>query len=201
MEAMIDGIWKPEKGRLESCHEEILRLNKLVGELETLSRYEAENLALQTERLDISDLVQRVLKNFESRFSEKHIASVFNGRETWIEADRDKLSQVFINLISNAIKFTPEGGSITVKVSCVDKDASIEISDTGIGIPKEDQAHVFERFYRTDKSRSRATGGAGIGLTIAKSIVKAHGGEISVSSEEGKGSTFTVILPVSKPPS
>jgi signal transduction histidine kinase len=196
MEAMIDGVWKPDKPRLVSCHEEILRLKKLVGELETLSRYEAENMALQIEKFDISELLKRILGSFESEFGGKDITSSLVGEEVWIEADKDKLSQVFINLISNAVKFTPEGGRIEVNVKKDEETAAIEVSDTGAGISKQDLPHIFERFYRTDRSRSRATGGFGIGLTIAKSIVKAHGGDITASSEEGKGSTFTVILPV-----
>ncbi|MGE5495954.1 MAG: sensor histidine kinase [Burkholderiales bacterium] len=194
MEAMIDGIWKPEKPKLVSCHEEILRLTKLVGELETLSRYEAENMTLQIERFNISELVKRILGNFESKFREKSITPSFSGEEVWIEADKDKLSQVFINLISNAAKFTPEGGNIEVNIIKNDEAVAIEIRDTGIGISQQDLPHVFERFYRTDKSRNRATGGFGIGLTIAKSIIKAHGGDITAASEEGKGSTFTVFL-------
>jgi signal transduction histidine kinase len=197
MEAMIDGIWKPEKKRLASCHEEVLRLSKLVGELETLSRYEAENLTLHTERFDVNELLKRILTNFESGFKNKGVALVLREQPAYIEADRDKLSQVFINIISNALKFTPEGGKVDVSVTESEHNVNISVSDTGQGIPEEDIPYIFERFYRTDKSRSRATGGFGIGLTIALSIVKKHGGDINVESRAGYGSTFTVVLPAS----
>lgn len=196
LEAMIDDVWKPEKELLSGCHEEVLRLTKLVGELETLSQYDSENLKLQTELFDLSGLLRQILSNFEIKFKEKKIKSSFEGEKKIVEGDKDKLSQVFINIISNAIKFTPEGGKVDIKATEDGRTVSVRIKDTGIGITEKDLPYVFERFYRTDRSRSRKTGGSGIGLTIAKSIVKAHKGEIKAVSEEGKGSAFTVILPI-----
>lgn len=198
IEAMIDGVWKPGRNRLISCREEILRLTKLVGELETLSRYEGENLTLHIERLDISRLLGNILTNFEGSLKRKGINLVFDAGEHWADADKDKISQVFINLISNAQKFTPEGGKIEIRVSETEGVVAVSVGDTGSGIPKEDMPHIFERFYRADRSRSRDTGGFGIGLAIAKSIVEAHGGTITAESEEGKGSVFTVSLPKQK---
>ncbi|MEL7608242.1 MAG: ATP-binding protein [Bacillota bacterium] len=195
MEAMIDGVWEPEQKRLVSCHEEILRLSKLVGELETLSRYDSESLELNKERFEISELIQRILLNFESGFQSKGVALEFSGGEAFVVADRDKISQVLFNLISNALKYTPEGGKVRIEAKETPNEVSVCVSDTGIGIPESDLPYIFERFYRTDKSRSRATGGTGIGLTIAKSIIEAHGGTIAVESKTNRGSTFTVSLP------
>jgi Signal transduction histidine kinase len=195
MEAMIDGVWEPEPKRLVSCHEEILRLSKLVGELQTLSRYDCENLELHKERFEISGLLARILLNFENEFKSRGVALELAGGEVWAEADRDKVSQVLVNLISNALKYTPEGGKVRIEAAETPDEATISVSDTGIGIPESDLPYIFERFYRSDKSRSRATGGSGIGLTIARSIIGAHGGEISVDSSPGEGSTFTISLP------
>jgi signal transduction histidine kinase len=106
------------------------------------------------------------------------------------------MRQVIVNLVDNAIKYTPEGGSVEVQVGAVDGSARLEVSDTGIGIPPDALGHVFERFYRVDKARSREMGGAGLGLSIVKSICKAHDGKISVESSDGRGSRFSVELPL-----
>lgn len=195
MEAMIDGVWAAEPRRLASCHEEILRLSKLVEELQTLSWYDDENLKLHKEPFEMSELIRRILLNFESEFQKKGIALEFVGSEIWVEADRDKISQVLVNLISNGLKYTHEGGKVRIDIRGTIDMVFIVVSDTGIGIPESDIPYIFERFYRTDKSRSRATGGAGIGLTIVKSIVEAHGGSIAVQSTVNRGSVFTVTLP------
>ncbi len=195
MEAMIDGVWEPEQKRLISCHEEILRLSKLVGELETLSHYDRENLALHKEKFEMSEQIKRILMNFESAFQMKHVDLEFAGAEVYVTADPDKISQVLVNLISNALKYTPEGGKVRIETGETADEVTVLVSDTGIGIPENDLPYIFERFYRTDQSRSRATGGSGIGLTIAKSIVEAHGGRITVQSEPNKGSIFIVSLP------
>lgn len=195
MEAMIDGVWEPEPKRLMSCHEEILRLSKLVGELETLSRYESESMALNKEKFELSELFRRIIMNFESEFKSKGIALELISSEVWMEADKDKISQVLVNLISNALKYTAEGGKVRIEISETSDEVCFSVSDTGIGIPENDLPYIFERFYRTDESRSRATGGSGIGLTITKSIIGAHGGSIAVKSKANQGSTFTVFLP------
>src|SRR5208283_195804 len=135
----------------------------------------------------------------EPQFQEKRIALRFLARkgETGLSAlvDPDKISQAVINLLSNALKFTRTGGCVEVRVEPRDEFVEIGVADTGIGIGEDDLPRVFERFYRADSSRSRATGGAGIGLSIAKAIVEAHGGTISAISELGKGSDFRLILP------
>ena len=110
--------------------------------------------------------------------------------------DRDKINQVVVNIISNAVKYTPEGGTVTVLCGCREDAVYISVSDTGIGIPEKDLPHIFDRFYRVDKARSRKQGGTGLGLAIAKEIVEAHKGTISLDSEYGKGTTVTVNLPI-----
>jgi len=195
MEAMIDGIWKPDAERLKSCHEEIIRINRMVGDLEKLARYESENLILIKTSFDISELIRHIIKNFENDFLNKGIDIEFIGEEEKVKADKDKISQVIINLISNAIKYTPQGGKVKIMVKGSHDVTQITVKDTGKGIPPEDLPHIFERFYRADKSRNRMTGGAGIGLTITKAIVEAHKGSIQVKSKVDEGTEFIVLLP------
>jgi len=195
IEAMIDGIWEPDAERLKSCHEEIMRISRLVGDLEKLAKYESENLVLIKTDFDISELIRHIMKNFENNFANKGIEIKFTGRKEVVTADRDKISQVIVNLLSNALKYTQNAGTVQVTVNGTHDAVEIKVKDTGIGIPPEDLPHIFERFYRADKSRNRLTGGAGIGLTITKAIIDAHGGSIKVTSRVGEGTEFIVSLP------
>ncbi|HEY5585850.1 MAG TPA: HAMP domain-containing sensor histidine kinase [Ruminiclostridium sp.] len=195
LEAMIDGIWEPDKERLTSCHEEILRINRMVGDLERLARYEGENLILNKTTFDISEIIQHIVNNFETDFANKRIEISFDGKEEKIIADKDKISQVVVNLVSNALKYTLEGGSVEIGVKNLANKTEISVKDTGMGIPPKDLPHIFERFYRADKSRNRMTGGTGIGLAIVKAIVEAHKGSVTVKSDLNKGTEFIVILP------
>lgn len=195
VEAMLDGVWDANEEHLNSCREEVLRLSRLVDELGTLSRYDGAPLTMEYEHLELSELVRRVSAGLEPSFRQKGVTFQLEGGEVWLSADRGKLSQVLVNLLSNALKFTPEGGSITVSLDETEQAAAFTVSDTGDGIAPEDLPYIFEQFYRADPSRSRATGGSGIGLSIVEAIVKAHGGTISVSSVPGEGSAFTVTLP------
>lgn len=117
------------------------------------------------------------------------------GETAIVPIDRNRMQQVITNLVSNAIKYSNDGGTVRVVIEDTDDSGMIHVEDSGIGIPQEDLKRIFERFYRTDKSRNRKTGGAGVGLAIAKTIVQAHKRKISAESEEGKGSRFTVVLP------
>lgn len=198
IEAMIDGIWEPDPERLRSCQEEIVRIGKMVGDLEKLARYESENMTPNREHFDLSELVKHQLQNFENEFLNKNIAAEFQGSTETIFADRDKISQVVVNLISNAIKYTQPGGRVRVFVKGSEDVTELVVKDNGQGIPEEDLPYIFERFYRADKSRNRMTGGSGIGLTITKAIVEAHGGSIEVHSTVGVGSEFIVMLPKTK---
>jgi signal transduction histidine kinase len=195
LEAMIDGVWQADTERLVSCHEETVRLTGIVKDLETLARYDSEKPRLDLEELDISACLSKTLKTFDSEFARKNITLNPRLPELTVRADRDKLARIFTNIISNALKYTPEGGRVEVTVTGDDTSATVSVSDTGIGISTEDLPYIFERFYRADMSRSRETGGAGIGLAIVKSLVVAHGGTVTANSEYGKGSTFLITLP------
>ena len=202
LEALIDGVWKADQERLAGLHEEVLRINRMVRDLEDLARYESHALALEKRETDLAALVRGIVSRHEPQFHAKGIALGFaarcDGGSAEANIDPDKMSQAVINLLSNALKYTPEGGRVEVSVASGADSAEIGVSDTGIGIDAEDLPLVFERFYRADSSRSRASGGIGIGLSIAKAIVEAHGGEIRAESEAGKGSRFTITVPVSR---
>jgi len=198
IEAMIDGIWAADKIRLESCHEEVLRISRMVGDLEKLARYEGENLVLNKEKFDLLDLVRQLFNNFQAEFHNKKVILDLHGEPAILIADRDKISQVIVNLLSNAMKYTSMGDVVELKVESDFDRVVLRVKDTGTGIDPEDLPHVFERFYRADKSRTRETGGAGIGLAIVKAIVNAHEGFISVDSIKNQGTTFTVTLPRGK---
>ncbi|MGI6686546.1 MAG: ATP-binding protein [Bacillota bacterium] len=195
MEAMIDGIWTADAERLKSCHEEILRVNRLVGDLEMLARHDSENLLLNKDEFNISVLAEHVVENYQGDFQKKGVTLDLAGSESWILADRDKIKQVLINLLSNALKYTPPGSKVKVEINETMDQVQLIVSDNGIGIPHEDLPFIFERFYRADKSRTRLTGGAGIGLAIVKSIVEAHKGKIEVKSKLNSGTEFKVNLP------
>lgn len=197
LEAMIDGIWEPDTMRLKSCHEEVLRIGRMVRDIEQLAKFEGENLVLNKESVELSELIQTIVYNFESDFKSKGVMLKVSSNKCIALADRDKISQVIVNLLSNALKYTSEGGTVEIELKGLEREAAIIVRDSGIGISEEDLPYIFERFYRADRSRNRNTGGSGIGLTIAKSLVDAHRGRIEVTSEPGKGTEFTVILPYS----
>ncbi|MDR1373339.1 MAG: two-component sensor histidine kinase [Treponema sp.] len=208
IEAMIDGVYKPDKEHLESCHEEILRLAGLVEDLHTLTGFEEETIALNKTEFDLARLLRRAAEPFKAQAREKGIAVKLDfkpgaaGKTFAVTADYDRLKQVFINLLSNAVTYTDRGG-ITIGIAAGGAAPfparwEVSVADTGIGIPEKDLPHIFERFYRSDKSRSRSTGGAGIGLAIAAAIVRAHGGTISAENGGGEnggtGSVFRIRL-------
>lgn len=195
MEMMIDGIMEPTPGRLQSCYDELQRLSGLISDLERLRQVENENLKLEKTDTDLRRLAQEVIGQFEIQLQEKRLNAQVEGDVSIVSVDRGRIQQVITNLVSNAIKYSNDGGAVRVVIEDTEDSGIIHVEDSGIGIPQEDLKRVFERFYRTDKSRNRKTGGAGIGLAIAKTIVQAHNGKISVRSEEGKGSRFTVVLP------
>lgn len=196
LEAMIEGVWEPTEDRLRSCYEEIGRITGLVSDLESLSKVEVDNLELTRTNEDLLEILNTIKYNFEIETRKKQIEFTVNGASICAPIDKDRIYQVIVNLVSNAIHYTPEGGSISCSVYKTEKEAVLEVADSGIGISEADLPYIFERFYRTDKSRNRRTGGAGIGLTIAKSIIIAHGGSIEVESESSLGSRFIVRLPL-----
>jgi two-component system sensor histidine kinase BaeS len=200
LEAMIDGVWQPDAGRLAGLHEEILRVNRLVADLEKAARFERSPGEISRRETDVRALLENIVRNHEPQFRAKGVELRFTvesaGEGVPIAVDPDRISQAVINLLSNALKYTPAGGSVTVLLDQGPNGVDLRVSDTGIGIDARDLPRVFERLYRADDSRSRSTGGAGIGLSIAKAIVEAHGGTIRASSEPGRGSQFTINLPV-----
>jgi two-component system sensor histidine kinase BaeS len=196
IEALIDGVWKTTPKRLRDMHEEILRLTGLVATLETLSRYDAENMPLATSLVRPRLLIEKALRLFGAQLKAKRITAVVTGTSGEIKADADKLLQVFINLLSNSLAHTAAGGRIDISVRGKKDRRVIQFQDSGRGIAAGDLPHVFERFYRADKSRSRHTGGSGLGLAIVDAIIKAHGGTIIVKSARGKGTKFIITLPV-----
>lgn len=193
IEAFMDGVWEASPEKLSIIHNEIFRLTKLIKDLSDLSIMESDEIKLNKSQFNLSISINNVIESFQLLFSEKNI-HVQSGIQSDIElwGDADRLNQVFINLLSNAFKYTNRDGSVWISL---EKQADViraTVEDAGIGIPKEDIKHIFERFYRSDMSRNRGTGGTGIGLTITKAIIEAHDGRIRVESEEGKGTKVVI---------
>ncbi len=195
MEMMTDGVMEPTPERLQSCYDELRRLSGLISDLERLRQAENENLVLNKSDVDLRELSRTVMDNFESLLRERRLDGQVAGDISVVPIDRSRIQQTITNLVSNAIKYSNDGGAVRIVIEDTKDSGIIHVEDSGIGIPRADLKRIFERFYRTDKSRNRKTGGAGVGLTIVRAIVRAHKGEIRVESEEGKGSRFTVVLP------
>ncbi len=173
------------------------RLTALVGQLLEQARAESGQLKLALRDVDLEEVARPIVSSFEQHASNKGISLELAAlRPVRVEADPDRLSQVFVNLIDNALRHTAEGGRIRVEIDARDSDAVLRVRDTGEGIPYRDLPHIFERFYVVDRSRNRGTGGAGLGLAIVKGIVDAHGGAISAESMLGRGTAFTIRLPI-----
>jgi len=200
MEGLMDGVLPAEKSTYQQIYRETDRLQRLVEDLQELTRVDSSALRLNRKAVKIADLVQAVVVPLENTFTMKGVAlkSQVESGLPQIVVDSDRIQQVLHNLLGNALHFTPENGHVVLEVR-QDGDAVLfSVQDDGIGIPPEHLPHIFERFYRADKSRSRAAGGgSGIGLTIAKSLVEAHGGKLWAESEgKNKGSTFLFTIPV-----
>jgi signal transduction histidine kinase len=173
------------------------RLTALVGQLLEQARAESGQLKLQLRDVDLEDVARPIIASFEREASNKGVSLELAAlRPVRVEADPDRLAQVFVNLIDNALRHTSDGGRIRIEVDARDSDAVLRVRDTGEGIPYRDLPHIFERFYVVDRSRTRGSGGAGLGLAIAKGIVDAHGGSISAESMLGRGTAFTIRLPI-----
>ena len=183
--------------------DETNRMMRMVTDLLHLSRIDNETSHLDVELINFTAFITFILNRFDkmkSQDEEKKYELVrdYPINSVWIEIDTDKMTQVIDNILNNAIKYSPDGGKITVSMKTTDDQMILSISDQGLGIPKEDLPKIFDRFYRVDKARSRAQGGTGLGLAIAKEIIKQHKGFIWAKSEYGKGSTFTIVLPYDK---
>jgi two-component system sensor histidine kinase VicK len=199
LEALEDGAWKDEEiapNFLEVTRNETERMIRLVNDLLQLSKMDSPDYKLSKEWVNFVKFFDRIIDRFEMT-KEQHVTFKRDLPEKaiFIEIDEDKLTQVLDNIISNAMKYSPEGGQITFSVKEEEDKIIVSIKDQGIGIPKENIGKIFERFYRVDKARSRKLGGTGLGLAIAKEMVGAHGGSIWVKSEEGKGTEILFSLP------
>ncbi|MDI6706879.1 MAG: ATP-binding protein, partial [Bacillota bacterium] len=184
IEAIKDGIWEATPERLQVCYDEILRLSSLVKDIEKLSGFEKGSLKLEIEEFNLALVAGEVRDNFKILFDEKGVELIADIEEDLVlKGDKGKIKQALINLLSNALKFTDKGGTVKLEAAKKGNDIVIVVEDNGRGILQEDLPFIFERFYRGEKSRNRATGGAGIGLSITKAIIEVHHGTIEVKSE------------------
>ncbi|WP_367365488.1 cell wall metabolism sensor histidine kinase WalK [Pediococcus parvulus] len=205
IEALTDGAWKDPKVApqfLKVTQDETDRMIRMINDLLSLSRMDSGTAKLDLELINLNELFNHVLDRFDMILKtddnpDKNyiIKREFTRRDLWVEVDTDKFQQVLDNLMNNAIKYSPDGGTITCRLLETHNHVILSVSDQGLGIPKKDLTHVFDRFYRVDKARSRAQGGTGLGLAISKEIISMHGGRIWVDSKEGKGSIFYISLP------
>lgn len=195
LEGMIDQIVPPTKENLNSLLEEANRLTSLIDGLQEIVLSDKAIYNFQSEPLELSTFLGETVQRLKPLFNTKNLALQYSGSEPCtILADREALAKILDNLLSNALKYTLSGKTVQVALACCANSVSIHISDQGVGISDTDLPYIFERFYRTDRSRNRESGGFGLGLTIAKELTEALGGTISVTSKLGEGSTFTVKL-------
>lgn len=200
LEAMLDGVLPSSSEEIASLRDEAALLKRLIDDLRLLSLAEAGQLKLEREPVDVGALATSAIEHVrpQAEAGGVELETEIAAHLPVVNADADRLRQVIGNLLSNALRHTPNGGRVTVRAAPGAKDRSsirVEVIDTGSGIAPEDLPHVFDRFYRADKSRSRSSGGSGIGLTIVKQLVEAHSGQVGVESQPGKGTTFSFTLP------
>jgi signal transduction histidine kinase len=201
MEGLIDGALPPAPETYQRVYAEADRLQRLVQSLQELSRIEAGAFDLRPEPLSVGDAVEESLAHLARQYEEKGVSMTSRTAADLPKAlaDRDRVQQVLLNLLGNALQYTPEGGSVTVSIRRQGEEVAIAVTDSGIGLAPESLPHVFDRFYRVDRSRARASGGSGIGLTVAKHLVESQGGHMwAESSGLGRGSTFTFTLPLAR---
>jgi signal transduction histidine kinase len=180
-----------------SALEETERLGRIVESLLAISRLDAGEARMERARVDLAELAASTTEQMRLLAEDRGIALRCDAQQAVeVNGDRSRLKQVVVNLLDNAIKFTPAHGAVLVRISAADDNAVLDVHDNGPGIPASALPHLFERFYRVDKARSRQMGGSGLGLSIVKSICAAHGGRVNVESSEGKGSRFRVELPL-----
>lgn len=198
-EGLMDGVLSANTETYQQIHKEADRMQRLVADLQELSRVEAEGFTVRARPLSLASLERAISKQLGKQFDEKGISLEYEipPRLPKVLADEDRVQQILINLLGNALQYTPAGGRVQISAAGIDGEARIDVADSGVGIAAEHLPLIFNRFYRVDKSRSRSGGGSGIGLTIAKRLVEAHGGRIWAASDGvGKGSTFSFTLPI-----
>jgi histidine kinase len=198
IEGMADGLFPPDETTLGVMSAELHRLNKLVTELHELSRVEAGQVQLEWQLFDIVPVVGQVLVQMKPEVAARghHVTVVGHSQPQFIYADVDRVKQILLNLVGNALRYTPSHGRVEIKLVPGREVLHIKVQDNGIGIPPASMPYLFERFYRVDQSRARKSGGSGIGLTISRHLAWAMRGDLTAASEGlGKGSTFTLTLP------
>jgi histidine kinase len=198
LEGMLDDVIAADPERIELLYREVRRLETLVNDLQELSRVEAGVVPLNRQSVAPVELAQAAIVRLELQFQDKGVALDADVPDNLpnLVVDPDRIGQVLMNLVGNALQYTPAGGRVTLSAHREGERIAFRVADTGIGIAAEHLPHIFTRFYRVDRSRSRSGGGAGIGLTIAKLLTEAHGGEIvAASAGLGQGSVFTLYLP------
>jgi histidine kinase len=199
MEGLIDGVLPAEPETYANIEREAARLQRLVRDLEELSRAEAGQIPLELQRVMLGEVLRAAAARLQSQYEDKEVTLELTGTdpELFVRVDFSRILQVLTNLLGNALQHTPSGGCVTVSAQRDERNAVVTVTDTGAGIAAEHLPHVFERFYRVDKSRSRVAGGSGIGLTISRHLVEAHGGRIWAASDgPGRGSAFAFTLPL-----
>lgn len=198
VEAVIDGIWEPSPELFQGYRDEIMRLTRLVKQLQELSNLESGQFTLHLETIPVAELFEDIRLDFFAKFQNKGVTFDLDTSPGGLAmvCDQDRIKQCLTNLVSNALRATPEGGIVRLEGRQEKASIRLSVADTGEGISEEHLSHLFERFYRVDPSRNQQTGGMGIGLAITKSIVEAHRGSITVESTVGKGSKFTICIPV-----
>lgn len=206
VEALSDGAWRDAEIApkfLKVVQDETDRMIRMINDLLSLSRMDAGTTKLNLEYVNINELFNYILDRFDMIIKKEEnpeekkytIERYFTKKDLWVEIDTDKFTQVIDNIMNNAIKYSPDGGVITARLLETHNHVILSISDQGLGIPRKDLGHIFDRFFRVDKARSRKQGGTGLGLAISKEVINMLGGQIWVDSEEGKGSTFYISLP------
>jgi histidine kinase len=201
MEGLVDGVLPAEPSTFHQVEREVSRLQRLVQDLEALSRAEAGQLLLERDAVDPASFVEDAVARLRPQYEEKGVALELRlpAALPTVFADKFRMTQVMLNLLGNALQYTPQGGTVVVTAKGEGAQLVVSVTDNGIGIAPEHIPHLFERFYRVDKSRSRAGGGSGIGLTIVRHLVEAHGGRVWAESDgPGEGSTFTYTLPLAQ---
>lgn len=201
LEGLMDGVFAADEETFALMDKEVRRLRRLVDDLQALSRVEAGQISLHPAVFDMIPLINRVLAQLRSQFEAQDITvhKTFLADPVSVYADEDRTAQVLTNLLGNAIRYTLDGGQVFVEVAVSQGVVQVSVRDTGMGIPPEALPYIFERFYRVDSSRTRRSGGSGIGLTISRHLVWAMGGELTaVSPGTGQGSTFMFTLPLAR---
>lgn len=204
MEGLIDEVFAPDTETFLQIQHEVSRLQRLVVQLEQLSQAESGQIPLHLQTVNYGQLVTDVCERMEVQYDSKGVVLALECSDPLplLSVDPDHITQVLVNLLGNALQYTPPAGRVNVQITAGSGTITTRIADTGIGIQPDDLSRIFERFYRADKSRSRSSGGNGIGLTIARQLVLAHGGTIGAESAGvGRGSVFTFTLPVDPRPS